>query len=261
MYGASQSFRGVWLPHMKFQSITNHTIARRALRAGHILLLACGVAFLLALYAGFSSYPVRLYRWLANPRATLEAEPQLIVVLGGGGIPSESGLIRTYYAARAAHRHPEAEIILALPEPRHQRHTSLERMRRELIMRGVDGDRILLAPYGANTRAQAVEVARMQGDNGRAIPLLLVTSPEHMRRAVGAFQQAGFTHVGHQASYDTFDHADITLTTESAETAVILAGVDDNMTLRYHLWGNFNLLTRSSRELTALMYYKTRGWI
>ncbi len=221
-------------------------------------LMVCGVALLLLSVLCWTPYPWRMYHWLSMPDARLEVEPEWIVVLGGGGIPSETGLMRTYYAARVAARYPAAQIMVALPEYEGAVDSSLRRMQRELTMRGVAADRIHLEPHGANTRAQAVEVVR-RVDTEAAV--LLVTSPSHMRRAVRTFAGAGFSRVGAHSAFDTHADGDMTISAAGVDDRLSAPAIEGSLTLRYRLWNNISYLTSVAREFTALGYYKWKGWI
>jgi uncharacterized SAM-binding protein YcdF (DUF218 family) len=236
-------------------------IARSALRFVRNALLICGVVFVSTVLLAMSSLPARVDRWLVNPPSTLQGDPALIVVLGGGGIPSESGLMRTYYGALAAAKYPGAEIVLALPEVVDVSSSALIRMRDELIMRGVDSDRILLAPYGANTRAQAVEVKRMMGAGSARMPILLVSSPDHLRRAVLTFRKVGFNHVGSYAALNTYDEGEYSLDPEAVDDTLSIPSVENNLVVRYKLWAQLELCVGSLRELVALAYYRVKEWI
>ncbi len=230
-------------------------------RAARVVLSVAGAGLILIALTLFTPLPGKLHHWLSRPPSTLEGEPQVIVVLGGGGIPSESGLMRTYYGAQMAQRHPHAEIVISLPEPPYADHSALDRMRGELVLRGVDGDRILMAPYGANTRAQAVELMRMYGRSAVNLPILLVSSPEHMRRASAAFRQVGFRQVGSVAAFDTYDGGDYAVTPQGTDSELNVPALENSARIRYGVWSNLNLLARCSRELAALAYYRLKGWI
>lgn len=236
-------------------------IVRRIILFAHIGLVACGVLFMAMALLVISPLPVAVDRWLVNPPSTLHGQPALIVVLGGGGIPSESGLMRTYYGALAATRYPDAEIFLALPEEVDVSSSALIRMREELMMRGVEADRILLAPYGANTRAQAVEVKRMLGPGSAQMPILLVSSPEHLRRAVLTFRKVGFKQVGSYAALNTYDAGDYSLSPDAVNDTLPLPSVENNLVVRYHVWMQMELSVAALRELAALGYYRFKGWI
>lgn len=99
------------------------------------LLILAGLALLVLLTLCFTPVPWRIYRWLGTDSAALYAEPDYIVVLGGGGIPSESGLMRTYRAAEEGRRWPTARLIVALPGQVGADTSQADRMRAELILR------------------------------------------------------------------------------------------------------------------------------
>ncbi len=78
-------------------------------------------------------------------------------------------------------------------------------MRAVLTQLGVPADRILLEAESRNTREEAAAVARMLAGAPRA-PIVLVTSPTHMRRSVAVFKAAGFDVVPSVAPFKS-DHA------------------------------------------------------
>ena len=220
--------------------------------------LAAGVFFVLLFALCWTSYPWRVYHWLSMPDARLDGAPEWIVVLGGGGVPSESGLMRTYYGARIAEQFPDARILIALPADPDSKDSALRRMQDELVMRGVDRARIDLLPHGANTRAQAVAMReRLTLDDG----ILVVTSPEHVRRAVRTFGRAGFERVGAHAAADTHAEGSMMVTEEGVGDTLRAPTVEGSLTLRYRFWNHLTYLTRSAREFVALGYYKMKGWI
>ncbi len=224
------------------------------------LLMTGGVVSGLLWLACWTPYPYRLYIWLSMPDAVLDVDPDWILVLGGGGIPSESGLMRTFYAARAAAEFPAAEVVIALPgDP--TRDGSLWRMRDELEMRGVSRERIRFEPKGANTRSQAIEWARQAGPDTLAQPLLIVTSPEHMRRSVRSFERAGFLQVGSSAALDTSIEGSLQLTETGLDAPMVVRQVEDSLFVRYQFWHALTYMNRSARELVALVYYRLKGWI
>ncbi len=222
------------------------------------ILLVGGVALILLFALCWSPYPWRLYHWLSMPEAHLEVVPEWIVVLGGGGIPSESGLIRTYHGAQAAHRFPDARILVALPAHDLNTDSALRRMSDELVMRGVHEDRIHFEPRGSSTRAQAVESRKLLDEDA---VLMLVTSPDHMRRAVLTFRRAGFPHVGAYGAHDTSAEGDMSISAEDVDSKLLLPTLEGSLTLRYHFWNHVGYLTRFAREFTALCYYTFKGWV
>lgn len=205
---------------------------------------AVGVATLLWMAVCLSPLPMEAYKWLGKAPVVINPEePDVIVVLGGGGIPSESGLIRCYEGAVAARKHPRARVIVSLPADGDPETTSVGRMRDELVMRGVDRERILLETRARNTREQALRVAGML-EHSSPRSVMVITSEYHVRRSVLAFRRAGLPTVGRKA-------------------AVIgpEADMGSNLRLRYAFWHNLSNGVNLARELVALAVYKARGWI
>jgi uncharacterized SAM-binding protein YcdF (DUF218 family) len=188
--------------------------------------------------------PMRAYRWLScDPASPGQRAPGVIVVLGGGGIPSESGLIRCYQAASTALAHPAAEVIVSLPADGDPETASVGRMRDELVLRGVPAGRIRLEHRARSTHEQAEAVARMlQGRPAERV--LLVTSEYHLRRSLLAFRKAGLEVAG-----------------EPAGAVAAEADMGGFTGLRYRFWHNLANSITLARELTALLAYRLRGWV
>lgn len=222
-------------------------------------LAAAGALGVLAVALQFTPLPYRLYRWLGDAGPGLPEEPDYIVLLGGGGIPSESGLMRSYVAAEEARRFPNAMVAVAMTD---SNDVSTVRMLDELEMRGVKRARLLLEDRGRNTREQAVNLARLLRTDGEEPMILLVTSTEHMRRAAGAFRRAGFVHVSGTAAEPVAITADLTY--RSADLGASPRAVPDvggSLAVRYTFWSNGSMTGRSLRELCALAYYRLQGWL
>jgi uncharacterized SAM-binding protein YcdF (DUF218 family) len=208
-----------------------------------MLLWTCALLFVLQVAGA-------LFGWHRRPLAWLRAAesdpptPAVIVVLGGGGIPSESGLLRCYHAATLARAHPDALCIVSLPadDPEAQ---STGRMRDELVMRGVAPERILMEARARNTHEQAVAVREMLGDAGLEQPVWIVTSGAHMRRALLCFQRQGFSSVHGLTARVTGAEGDI----------------GPGAFWRYGVWSHLESQVEMLREWTALAYYWRRGWI
>ena len=188
--------------------------------------------------------PGTLDRWLACSCAT-ETVPRYVVVLGGGGIPSGSGLMRTYHAVASSGWGAGTVFIVALPADEDPERSSVGRMRDELVMRGVPVGAIRMEYRGRNTREQAVNIRRMLGPEAIAERLAIVTSPPHVRRSVLCFRKAGFQKVGGVPAYGTGAEADL----------------GAGCALRYGFWDNLVSEVEFARELCALAYYRLKGWI
>lgn len=205
----------------------------------------------------FTNVPWYWYRWLSAREFALRESPDFVVVLSGGGIPSESGLIRSYAAAEAARDYSNAMVVVAMPD---QRDPSTQGMLDELVRRGVRPERLMQEAQGRNTWEQARHLRRLLAADGVEPVVLLITSPDHMRRAVGALRKAGFTHVGSRPADSVSIAADLSI--EPAAESGGRAGVPDvgGLQLRYGVWNNYGMLTRCVRESVALIYYKVEGW-
>lgn len=212
-------------------------------------------AFLLFLLS-FTPLPYHAYHRLGTTNAAISGSPEIIILLGGSGMPSPDGLIRTYYATEAALKYPDAIIIIAHPYGITDSLSQLRLMAKELIVKGIDSSRIAFEPHGFNTRSQALQVAAMYGDEKKHLTLLLVTSPEHMYRAVKTFAKVGFPNVGGVAAFEKpIDEEKVIDKTETDDMRV------RSLSLRYNVWSYLQYELIVMKEYSAILYYKLKGWI
>ncbi len=228
------------------------------------LVSLAGVAFIVLMALAFTGVPWSWYEWLATDSFRLDGNPDYIVVLGGGGVPSKSGLVRAYHGAEMARLYPGAPVIVALPEDSPAMTNAAQKMRSELILRGVPEDQIVMETKGRNTREQAVNVARMINADPRDAWVLVVTSPSHLKRALLSFRKAGFAYVAGLAATEESIEASVALSVpaagaESDQGAGV--GFGGNVVLRYSFWNNLAYEVDVAREVTAIVYYKIKGWI
>jgi len=196
-------------------------------------------------YVAWRGVPGFLLEWLQVKGRGLEAEPAYVLVLGGGGIPSESGLIRTYYAAEHGKRWPRARFVVALPAEGDPETSSVGRMKDELVMRGIRKDAILMETRGRSTREQAWRIRELLGVEALTSTVVVATSPLHLRRASMCLEAAGFSSVWPLGTPSIGVEAD----------------VGDGVSWRYRVWANLETLIEATRELAAIAFYKLRGWI
>jgi uncharacterized SAM-binding protein YcdF (DUF218 family) len=221
-----------------------------------------GWTFILIMLSALLGLPWKVYGWLARDIGGFEGAPDVIVMMGGGGIPSESGLMRTWQTAREAARFPRARVLVAHPIEEGESDENPNPIVRELVMRGVAESRIFREGKGRHTREQADRVRELLDGMEDRVRLLIVTSPEHMRRSVLSFKKAGFIHVRGRAVMPQPVEANLAYGGEqdgkkpSAESIV-----GRSLMLRYRIWDNLGLTVRVSRELVALAYYRAKGWI
>lgn len=237
----------------KNQSELNLT--HRALRRGfHLLIQALGVATLIMLTLALTPLPSKVQDWLAGGGDALVNGPDVIVMMGGGGIPSETGLMRCFAVGVQAHRFPKARVVVAMPfEP--DETDGVSRVMNELIGRGVERGRITQASKGHHSREQAQEVWKLLDGERKQPTIQIVSSPEHIRRSVMAFRKAGFKTVGGAPAYGYALKADLSLPREGR-----LPDPAQTVLFRYRFWGSLSCEVRVLRELAALCYYRIKGW-
>jgi uncharacterized SAM-binding protein YcdF (DUF218 family) len=214
-----------------------------------------GIFSFLILLLSFTDIPYYAYYWLGTSNAELNKNPDVIAVLGGSGMPSPDGLIRTYYAAEYALKYKEAKIIIALPSNENGSLKQLNLMAHELIIRGVDSSRITYEPLGFNTHSQAVNIASRFKEKSQ-LSLLIITSPEHMYRSIKTFKKTGFDNVGGIPAFEKpIDEEKVKDKENTKDTRV------KNLSLRYNMWSYLNYELIVLREYSAISYYKIKGWL
>ena len=222
-------------------------IAKKA--AYCISLLACAFVLL-----AFTEIPYWAYYTLASVEEVIEGKPKTIVIMGGDGMPSPSGLMRCYYGAEKALLYPEAKIIIALPSSEEDSSKQLHLMAHELVLKGVDTNRIQFAKKGFNTRSQALEIATILTEKSETI--LIVSSPEHMFRCIASFKKIGFNRVGSNPAFEK-PNSEKELKDKSSDKDKRIK----NLTLRYNLWSYMQYEIIVLREYLAISYYWLKGWI
>jgi uncharacterized SAM-binding protein YcdF (DUF218 family) len=233
---------------------------RKLARLVEALLIAAGIAAIGIMALCFTPTPWHIYHWLGRDAFALDRSPDYIVIMGGGGIPSESGLMRTYEGAVAARLFPHAKIIVALPSDSNTRYDDAYRMRHELVIRGIRATRVAQDLKGRNTREQALNVTKMIDPGSNTV--LLVTSPEHVKRALKSFRKLGCTNVAGRPAYQASIASDLLYQSDSlGGSGMPIPDVGEQLMLRYTFWNNVRYLSDSARELCALGYYWLKGWV
>lgn len=223
------------------------------------LLVLIGIFFSTCVLLAMTEQPFWAYHWLGTSKSELKWKPETIVLLGGGGMPSQSNLMRSWYTDKAAKSFPDATIIIAMPGEISDSLSTPQLMKQELVTRGINGDRIRFEAKATNTRAQALncmEHIKVQ------TPILLVSSPEHMRRAVLSFKNVGFEKVNALPAFENAAEADFSFTDdELGGNTILVPDVGKSMNMRYQLWNHLKYEILIGREFVAMSYYKLRGWI
>ena len=229
------------------------------LRIVRIFFVLSGILFLGGIVLAFTSLPFWGIHWLGTSKSELTQPPETIILMGGGGMPSESNLMRSWYVAKAAESFPHANVLIAMPGELDDSLSTPQEMKKELVLRGVNPAKILFESEGTNTRSQALNCKKRLDEN-RSI--LLVTSPEHTRRSVLSFEKVGFSLVSALPAFEDAAEADFSFDDdELGGNKKLIPDVGNNISFRYKLWDYLKYEITIAREMIALSYYKLRGWI
>jgi uncharacterized SAM-binding protein YcdF (DUF218 family) len=183
-----------------------------------------------------------------------EAEgAEAVVVLGGGSatyrargaevdVPSSSSALRALEGARVYSLLEDPIVFASGGEAEEAGVTNPESavIRTILVEAGVPEERILLESDSTDTHEQALELAPLLGERG-VRRFVLVTSPMHMRRALGAFREAGLEPIPSASA-------------QASETA------PSPSPLLPHPEA-LRASQSALREALALVYYAARGWL
>ena len=175
-------------------------------------------------------------------------------------MPSEDGLIRTYYTAMLSQRYPEASIVIALPGDPGDTTDSPYLIKQELLLRGIPGIKIHFENQGRNTRQQAMKIAELYPEHDKS--LAIVTSPEHMYRSILAFQKTGFNQVKGFPTYSiSIEDDQLIFNDHELKGTKGIPPIGHNKQFRYQFWNHLTFEIQVIREGFALLYYRVRSWI
>jgi uncharacterized SAM-binding protein YcdF (DUF218 family) len=229
------------------------------LRFLRFILLLSGIFFLLCIGLSLTTLPYWGVHWLGTSMVKTEEKPFSIILLGGSGMPSESNLIRSWYTASAAAAFPDSKVIIVMPGNAGDSTDTPMKMKKELMIRGIDPKRIFFEMKGTNTRSQAIQCATLLAPDQS---VWLVTSPENMRRSILCFRKVGFKKIAGLPAFENPSEADFSFRdNELGGKPTILPDVGNNLQIRYQLWNHLKYEILIARELVALTYYRLRGWI
>lgn len=232
-------------------------IRQRAVRWGRRVIVSLGVLAGLMVFLAFTSLPYEAHRWLGTAAGLCKVkEPQVIVVLGGSGMPSGNELMRLYHAAEWARLNPHARMVVLHPEDS----LVMQAMVDELILRGVVAERIHAEMKGTNTREQAFLLHR-DHPAWRGQRMALVTAPENMFRSVCSFRKVGFERLCGLPAWDTPMFIDLDYAHRLVGGKAYVPDVSGSNVLRYDLWNRLKLEITCIREYLAIAYYRANGWI
>lgn len=219
-----------------------------------IILSVGGVIFFVGIFLSFTNYPFWAYYNLGKKNSAITDEPHYIIQMGGSGMPSPDALIRCYYTANLAEKYHKAKIIVAIPSDSLNL-LHVNKIKRELLLRKIDSTRIQFEPLGINTFTQAKNISGQVITQQDTSNIIVVTSPEHIYRAVKTFEKLGFNQVYSQASFEKSINHSLLNKKEYKDLT------SQNLNLRYNFWNYLKLEITVAREYCAIIYYKLKGWI
>jgi len=242
--------------------MAKHTLVNWILVFFKKVIFGFGVLFLILLILSFTTLPYWGYYWLGTSKSKITEKPEYIILLGGGGMPSESSLMRVFYVFRAAKESPESRIVISIPGNPEDSTSTARQVAAELISKGIARQRILYEQIATNTRSEALHLQQFNGENLTSKAILLVTSPEHTRRAVMVFEKAGFTHVSALPTFENAIEANLFFDDDMlGGNKTLVPDIGGNTEVRYQFWNHLKYEILIAREFAALTYYKLRGWI
>ena len=231
----------------------NHKMKRLAIII-KVMFFTLGILFFVMIALAFTSVPVCMhFRLGQNPNEDVEiSNPRQVVMFGGAGMPSEDNLMRLYHTAALA-RHFDIPVILVHPED-----SLCQAEMTRLLQQGGIND-ILYMTEGSNTRSQALELMASYPELANK-QMLVVTSPEHVRRTIKCLNKVGFQNVIGKAAYPATVDFDLSLKKQKLGGNEAIPSVE-SVKMRYTFFNYMKLEITCLREYCALAYYRIKGWI
>jgi len=241
------------MPLMKLNRIVRNNFIALVSKIFLRVVVVFGVFFLVMILLAFTSIPYHAYHALGNPPNGLNCHADVIVVFGGRAMPSADALVRTYFASLAAKKYHNAEVIIAIPGNPDSLNAQPYLYAQELMLRGVDSNRISFEYKGYNTHSQVHNISGMYNDVKSSVNIYVVSSTEHIYRCVMAFKKAGFQHVGAQHVQETDINPNLLNQNCNDKSK--------SLHVRYNIWTYVIYQVKVLREYVAIGYYKIKGWV
>ena len=222
--------------------------------------IAFGCIMFVSLLFCFTPAPFYVWYNFSTSQGRIHRTPDYIVIMGAGGVPGEGSLMRTWYGAKLANYYPTAKVIVSLPGKISDTLSSVNLMKKELILRGVKPGRILMEHQGINTRDESLCVFAMLKDPKKQ-RICIVSAPEHMVRAVGSFKKAGFLCVDGLPAFESTLESSVSFQGKNLGGRGWVPSVGGNTAVRYTFWTQMKYEVLFLREAVAVTYYRLKGWI
>ena len=166
---------------------------RRWAGAARDAMAAFGVVTMVAFVSSSAGFTACLGRWLSDWE--YRGDCDYILLLPGGAIPSPAMLMRAYKAAEEYKKNPRARVVISLKTEPPLDSSTIWGIRRELILRGVPAESIILETKATSTYEHAKYIFESHIGDPAADRYLIVTSPYHVRRSAMLFRARGFANV------------------------------------------------------------------
>ena len=217
-----------------------------------------GVIFALFLILGVTSVPFYMHYNLGiDPNCDYDTvqpfEPQQVIMMGGAGMPSASNLMRLYYTAGLALNY-DCPVTILHP----QDSVCHAEMEKYFVNQGVTNE-IIHDTIGTNTRSQVLGLAENFPEL-LTTNIVVVTSPEHLKRTIKCFNKAGFQQVRGIAAREGTVDFNLSLKAHKLKGNENVPNIEST-NMRYTFWNYLKLEIDTFREYFALFYYKIKGWI
>ncbi|MDR2971907.1 MAG: YdcF family protein [Bacteroidales bacterium] len=219
-----------------------------------VIFISGGCLLFLIIILALTPAPFYMYYHLGTDSNCLKNSfhPHYIVMLGGAGMPSQGNLMRLHYTAKYAQSNTEIVIL-------HPKDSLCQKeMEKELIAKGIHSEKITFITEGSNTHSQILQLKNTKPELLHQ-SLLVITSPEYLKRTVKCFTKLGFTSVCGKGAFEATVDFDLSLLGKKLEGNEIVPLVEST-NLRYTFWNYLKLEIDCFREYTALAYYKIKGW-
>ena len=185
----------------------------RPAKSGRAWLTALSALLLFVAFAPVAAWIALPLEQRFQPPTALPAEVDGILVLGGfsnadlaeqtGSLAVSESAERIMVSAALARRYPEARLLIT---GRNEKHPTLSAWLSDL---GLDRGRIVFETEARNTFENAA-LSYREAQPGPDEVWLLVTSAQHMPRAVGVFRKIGWTLIPYPVDYQIADVAAFT---------------------------------------------------
>ena len=217
-----------------------------------------GVIFILFLILAITPAPFYMHYNLGiDPNkdhdTTQMFEPQHVIMMGGAGMPSASNIMRLYYTSGVA-KFYDCPVTIVHPYDSLCHAKMDEFIENQGVTSVITHDTI-----GTNTRSQVLGLAENHPEL-LTTKIMVITSPEHLRRTVKCFNKAGFQDVRGIAAYEGTVDFNLSLENQTLKGKESIPNVESTK-LRYTFWNYLKLEIDTFREYFALFYYKIKGWI